>query len=138
MKESKFKFKNPALESVVFEINKNFNEAEYEGVGIAGQTKIAKVKEKNQAIVRFSLEIGEKGSSVPFCLYLTMKAEFKWANDMKIEMVNKLLKANAPSLLLAYMRPIVANLTGSSEFPMFNIPYMDMSENEAEFEEIEE
>ena len=39
------------------------------------------------------------------------KAEFKWANDMKIEMVNKLLKANAPSLLLVYMRPIVANLT---------------------------
>lgn len=138
MKESKFKFKNPVLESLAFDINENFNEAEYEGIEIAGQTKIAKIKEKNQAMVRFSLEIGEKSSSVPFYLNLTMKAEFKWARDMKIEMVNRLLKANAPSLLLAYMRPIVANLTGGSEYPMFNIPYMDMSENEAEFEEIEE
>lgn len=138
MKESKFKFKNPVLESLVFNINKNFNEEEYEGIEIAGQTQISKIKEKNQAIVNFSLEIGEKSNSVPFYLNLTMKAEFKWASDMKAEMVNRLLKANAPSLLLAYMRPIVANITGSSEYPMFNIPYMDMSENEAEFEEMEE
>lgn len=126
------------MESVVFVINENFNREEYDGMEITGETKIAKIKEKNQAIVKFSLEIGEKGNSMPFYLNLTMKAEFKWVSDMKAEMVNRLLKANAPSLLLAYMRPIVANITGSSEYPMFNIPYMDMSENEAEFEEIEE
>lgn len=138
VKESKFKFKNPILESLVFNINKNFNEEEYDGIEMTGETKIAKVKEKNQAIVKFSLEIGEKGNSVPFYINSTMRAEFKWASDMEDEMVNRLLRANAPSLLLAYMRPIVANITGSSEYPMFNIPYMDMSENEAEFEEIEE
>ncbi len=138
VKESKFKFKNPVLESLVFNVNKNFNEEQYDGIDIAGETKIAKIKEKNQAIVKFSLEIGEKGNTTPFYLHLIMKAEFKWTSDMEDEMVNRLLKANAPSLLLAYMRPIAANITGSSEYPMFNIPYMDMSENGAEFEEIEE
>lgn len=138
MKESKFKFKNPVLESLLFDINENFNEEEYDGMGIRGETKIAKAKDQNKAIVRFCLEIGEKSNSMPFYLKLTMKAQFKWESDMKDEMVNRLLKANAPSLLLAYMRPIVANITGNSEYPMFNIPYMDMSENEAEFEEIEE
>ena len=136
VKESRFKFKNPVLESVIFGINENFNEEEYEGVEISGITKVKKRNGKNEAMVEFTLEIGEKSSTVPFYIDLTMKAEFKWTNDMRNEMLDKLLKANAPSLLLSYMRPIVANLTGSSKFPMFNIPYMDMSENEVEFEEL--
>ena len=121
---------------MIFGINENFNEEEYEGVEISGITKVKKRNGKNEAMVEFTLEIGEKSSTVPFYIDLTMKAEFKWTNDMRNEMLDKLLKANAPSLLLSYMRPIVANLTGSSKFPMFNIPYMDMSENEVEFEEL--
>lgn len=138
MKESKFKFRNPVLESLVFIVNENFDEEEFEGIGIVGETRIKRNKAQNKAMVKFSLEIGEKESSMPFYLELAMKAEFRWSKQMEDGMVKRLLKANAPSLLLAYMRPIVANITGSSEYPMFNIPYMDMSENEAVFEEIDE
>lgn len=45
------------------------------------------------------------------------------------------LKVNAPSLLLGYMRPLISNITNSSQYPTFNIPFLDMQENEAIFEE---
>ena len=138
MTESKFRFRNPVLDSVLFHINEDFMEDEYEGLGIIGKTKIAKVKEGNKATVKFALEIGEKAYTMPFYIKLAMKAEFEWADTLEDGLVDKLLRANAPSLLLAYMRPIVANITGSSEYPMFHIPYMDMSGNEAVFEEAEE
>lgn len=44
-------------------------------------------------------------------------------------------KVNAPSLLLGYMRPLISNITNSSQYPTFNIPFLDMQENEAIFEE---
>lgn len=138
MRESKFRFRNPVLESMEFKVNENFNEDQYEGIRISGKTQIAKVRGKNQAGVRFYLKIGENHSAAPFSFDITMKAEFQWADSMEQGMVDKLLKSNAPSLLLSYIRPIVANVTGNSEFPAFHIPYMNMSENEAIFEEVDE
>ena len=44
-------------------------------------------------------------------------------------------KVNAPSLLLGYMRPLISNITNSSQYPTFDIPFLDMQENEAIFEE---
>lgn len=138
MKESKFKFKNPVLEMLEFSVNQNFDKEEFDGITIEGETQIAKMKDKNIAFVELCLEIGEKSSSAPFWINITMRAEFKWGKDMETELVDKLLKSNAPSLLLSYMRPIIANITGSSEYPMFNIPYMDMAGNEAVIQETDD
>ena len=55
-----------------------------------------------------------------------------WEKDIDDHFVEELLKTNASSLLLGYMRPIVANVTGMTKYPSFNIPFLDMSENEAE------
>lgn len=66
-----------------------------------------------------------------------MKAEFKWEKNIESSLADKLLKSNAPSLLLSYMRPIIANVTGNSAYPAFNIPYMDMTGNEAIIQEID-
>lgn len=64
-----------------------------------------------------------------------MEAIFTWENNLDPNMVKKLLKVNAPSLLLGYMRPLISNITNSSQYPTFNIPFLDMQENEAIFEE---
>lgn len=138
MKESVFKFRNPVLESIRFDINDEFNEEEYDGVGISGETLISRMRDKNMAVVRFYLKIGENAQTVPFVIEISMKAEYQWEESMEEEKVKKLLQSNAPALILSYMRPIVANITGSSKYPMFHIPYIDLSENEAVFEEIGE
>ena len=36
------------------------------------------------------------------------------------------LEINAPSLLISYIRPLVALVTGSSKYPAWNIPFLDM------------
>ena len=138
MRESKFRFRNPVLESMEFIVNEDFNEEQYEGIRISGKTQIAKIRGKNEAGVKFHLKIGENHSTAPFSFDIIMKAEFQWEDSMEQEMVDRLLKSNARSLLLSYIRPIVANVTGNSEYPAFHIPYMNMSENEADFEEVDE
>ena len=60
MRESKFRFRNPVLESMEFIVNEDFNEEQYEGIRISGKTQIAKIRGKNEAGVKFHLKIGEK------------------------------------------------------------------------------
>ena len=46
MRESKFRFRNPVLESMEFIVNEDFNEEQYEGIRISGKTQIAKGRVK--------------------------------------------------------------------------------------------
>lgn len=136
-KVNESKFKNPVLEMLQFVINQDFDEEKFDGIAIEGTTQIAKLKGENAAFVELSLEIGEKSSLTSFWINITMKAEFKWEKNIESSLADKLLKSNAPSLLLSYMRPIIANVTGNSAYPAFNIPYMDMAGNEAIIQEID-
>ena len=56
-----------------------------------------------------------------------MVSGFTW-NDLDDEMVDTLLRQNAPALLLSYARPIIASITNASKFPTYNIPFFDFSE----------
>lgn len=135
IKPSKFQFNNPILKGILFEINENFDEDNYSGVKLSGKTKITKLRQKNKAKVAFKLSVGEKTPSCPFYIDIEMEAIFTWENNLEPNIVKKLLKVNAPSLLLGYMRPLISNITNSSQYPTFNIPFLDMQENEAIFEE---
>lgn len=42
------------------------------------------------------------------------------------ETVGECLNVNAPALLLSYMRPIVANITSSSIFPAYHLPFVNL------------
>lgn len=99
---------------------------------LIGNTKIKRRINNNSAIVNFRLNIGEDNDKFPFYCVLEMESVFQWEKDIDDHFVEELLKTNASSLLLGYMRPIVANVTGMTKYPSFNIPFLDMSENEAE------
>ena len=135
LKKSRIQFENPELKKLFFQENLDFDTNGYEGIKLAGNTRIRKNVENNSAKVQFNLAIGEKDKKFPFSLVIEMESEFVWEEEMSDQDVNDLLKINAPSLLLGYMRPIVANITGMTKYPAFNIPFLDMRENEAEFEE---
>lgn len=61
-----------------------------------------------------------------------MSTNIRWMEELEEELIKTILSSNAPSLILSYIRPIVANLTGNSGLSAFNIPFMDFTSNKEE------
>lgn len=62
-----------------------------------------------------------------FKLRIKVASDFKW-EDLDEKTAESMLNLNAPALLLGYMRPIVANITNSSNFPAYNLPFINFKE----------
>ena len=65
----------------------------------------------------------------PFSLEIEMQSDFYLKESLPEKEVKILLQQNAPSLLLAYMRPIVSEITGYS-FQSFKLPFLDLTKAE--------
>lgn len=66
-------------------------------------------------------------SKLPFFIRETMKAKFIWKKGLNNNDEENLLKINAASLLLSYIRPQVRNITSLSKFSEQNIPFIDFT-----------
>lgn len=128
MKSSKFQFLNPYLEKIDFSTNPDFNadEGEFE-MQNSFNIQIKKSKNEKRANVALLLETNMGAGNAPFQLRVKMASDFKW-EDLDDETVEAMLKYNAPALLLGYMRPIVANITNASNFPSYNLPFINFKE----------
>ena len=130
MKSSKFQFLNPYLEEVYFTINPEYapdaNEGEIE-MQNSFNVQVAQSKSQNRANVKLTLETNAENEKAPFKLRITMASDFEW-EDMDEKTIDSMLRLNAPALLLGYMRPIVANITNSSSFPVYNLPFFNFKE----------
>lgn len=130
MKSSKFQFLNPYLEEAYFTVNPEYDPEENEGdieMQNSFNIQVARSKNENRANVKLTLETNAENEKAPFKLRITMASDFKW-EDMDEKTVESMLKMNAPALLLGYMRPIVANITNSSNFPVYNLPFLNFKE----------
>lgn len=136
MKKSKFQFSNPNLINLVFEVNPNFDEKSFEFLKLESHTKIRKTQDQNKANVEMCMDIGGMTNEYPFVIKIIMASDFMWEDELEDGLVDKLLKANATSLILSYMRPIISNITNNSKYPVFNLPFLDMQKNEADIEEM--
>lgn len=135
MKNSKFQFSNPNLTELIFKTNADFEQSLYKGMSLESKTNVLKSKESNNAIVELKILVGKEENTYPFFVKATMNAEFKWEKELDEKTVDDLLKKNAPSLILSYIRPIIATVTNNSKYPVFNLPYIDMQNNIAVIEE---
>ena len=128
--ESAFQFSNPSLTKMEFCINEDFENSWDKEVKIAVNMgiQIDRSSTDNNARVSLTLEIGKKDSSDPFYVWATEMAEFRWPDSLNLEMVEKLLNQNAPSLLLGYLRPIISQITAASPYNAYNLPFIDFSE----------
>ena len=128
--ESAFQFSNPSLTKMEFCINEDFENSWDKEVKIAVNMgiQIDRSSTDNNARVSLTLEIGKKDSSDPFYVCATEMAEFRWPESLNLEMVEKLLNQNAPSLLLGYLRPIISQITAASPYNAYNLPFIDFSE----------
>ena len=130
MRSSKFQFLNPYLEEISFSANSNFD-AEIDNNGFEMQNnfniQIQKKENENRANVKLILETNLENEEAPFKLCIKVASDFKW-EDLDDKTVESMLNYNAPALLLGYMRPIVANITNSSNFPAYNLPFINFKE----------
>ena len=129
-RQSSFQFSNPSMIEVHFVIHRDFNT---EGMGDELETPIQVMfsppsiieARSNSVAAQLTVEIGRDDSTFPFFLSVTMGADFRWDETLPEEIVKQMLSRNAPMLLLAYARPLVAQITSSSPVGAVHIPFLN-------------
>lgn len=128
VKPSNFQFLNPYLEEVYFVVNPNFDVDDIEiEMQNSFNIQVKRSETDNRANVELELKTNIDNDKAPFRLRIKVASDFKW-EDLDDKTVEAMLELNAPALLLGYMRPIVANITNSSNFPAYNLPFINFKE----------
>lgn len=126
---SEFQFSNPSLLNLTFGLNDGFINRKNTNIEIKSEVEIGPGPEANSAVVILKLTIGKKDVSAPFYIYAEEGAAFRWnAEKMDEQHQEKLLKQNAPALLLSYLRPTISVITAASPFNAYDIPFMNFTE----------
>ena len=123
LKESKFKFEKPILKRFSFNENEAFEKKEELKIEIELENKIER-KEKTGGVSVILKTVNS--NEIPFFIEIEMYSKFIWEEELTKEEIINALEINAPSLLISYIRPLVALVTGSSKYPAWNIPFLDM------------
>lgn len=135
MEYSRFQISQPQLLEVTYIINEDFNNSDNaDNIKLEANsvTRVEMLTDDTGAKVIFTLKIfdQEKLSEVPFFMQVSMKGFFRWDESMDEEIYKKLLRTNAPAILLSYIRPFVSQLTSASGYPPLILPLIDFSSNE--------
>ena len=117
---SQFQFSRPRLKEAIFLANSDDNT---DDIVFSFETKVQEPEKDEDdsklfAKVMFTVSNFEDlspTSDVPYFLRVSMESTFSW-DEMLDFSVEDFLKVNAPSLLLSFIRPVVAELTGLSEY----------------------
>ncbi len=125
MKTSELQFTTPQLIDVEFTINEDFIEGIETELAIVNNISVFKKDGEKVAFVKLEMIIGDRTNKYPYFIKITEAANFRWEND--IPNIDNLLKKNGSALLISYIRPIVASITGSTKYGSFHIPFMDVS-----------
>lgn len=128
---SSFQFSNPSLLKLSFALNNGFETEDASQINISLESHVETQPgpEENSAVVVLNLLIGKKDDSAPFFIEAEEAALFRW-NPEKVdaEHSEKLLKQNAPALLLSYLRPTISLITSASPYAAYDIPFMNFTE----------
>lgn len=129
MRKSNFQFINPYLVECEYRINEEFT-GEEENVEMHNEFNIdvQQHQSENRAIVKLRLRTNYNEPEKPFQIGVTVASEFEWEDGVDEKTLKIFLNQNAPALLLGYMRPIVANITNSSQFAAYNLPFLNFTD----------
>lgn len=126
MKKSDFQYKAPYLNDLRFTTNPSFDKDRFQ-MKNSFDVQVKMADGKKEAVVTLTLETNKDDDNAPFVLFISVESLFAWTEEYDDDDLNALLRINAPALLLGYMRPIVANITNSSQFPTYNIPFINFT-----------
>lgn len=106
--------------------NSDFDINNSEELKMGFETSIERSTKSPEALVKLTMNLGDK-ENAPFFMSVVMSAMFFWDEGIGDDIVKDLLEKNAVSLLISYIRPIVANITSSTRYPTFNLPFINVS-----------
>lgn len=138
--QSAFRFTNPVLVESIYMANPDYK-GDMDTVGptnftIRVQTSQKEKKDNGKMMARVSEsvmtnEYVDQSDKTPFYMRVTMSAVFEWLEDeIPVNQIDALLEVNAASLLMSYIRPIVANVTEQAEIQTQHIPFIDFTHAE--------
>ena len=125
MKQSNFRFSNPFISKIEYQMNHEFEHQDELTISNSFNVNIARDPDENIAIGK-----KEELKKLPFYIDVIITAMFNWDDVYDDTTVQSLLSINAPALLLGYARPLVATITNMSPFPTYNLPFYNFTEEE--------
>lgn len=130
MENSSFKFSNPKLVQLNFEIYKNNEfDSSKDYLDVLINNNVDK-KNENQALVELEISIGQNTDNPPFVISLIISAYFKLEKEIEGTDFDNLLQINAPTFLLSYARPIVSFITAQAGMKPLNLPFLNFTKQE--------
>ena len=132
--QSIIQFTNPELVESIFMENPNYSGSEKVSQKLNISSEHDKIVKENKyeksttvSLTVTNFDKIDMNSKLPFFIRETMKAKFIWKKGFNNNDEENLLKINAASLLLSYIRPQVRNITSLSKFSEQNIPFIDFT-----------
>lgn len=128
MEQSKFQFSNPHITKIDFRVNEKKIDSNDMPISIEVKSEVN--KENKEAVTALILVVGEvngENEELVTSIYFngTIEAEFKWAEEVKNP--ESMLKVSGGTVLLSYIRPILATLTMQAGLKPLNIPFVDFT-----------
>lgn len=127
---SPFKFTPPLLIESYFSMRRPKRDEDIVNIHLC--RNVNRNDKDNSAVVELKVQLNKDNDTENedpcFVAEVTLQSVFSWPEDMEEELVQSLLRVNAPSLLISYARPIIVQLTAASPIPPYNIPFINMNE----------
>lgn len=130
MKQSNFRFSNPIINKIDYQLNHEFKHTDDLTISNSFNVNISRDPNANISVVDLRIVVGEKEllSTLPFYIDVVISAMFTWDDVYDESTVQSLLSINAPALLLGYARPLISTITNMSPFPTYNLPFFNFTE----------
>ncbi|ALB29586.1 MULTISPECIES: protein-export chaperone SecB [Companilactobacillus] len=133
--KSILEFTNPVLKRAIFQPNPKFDKKNSKNIKMNLKTSNSGIDTKLEyhssdvvlTVTNISSDDSLSSNEDPFVLIVSMAARFRWPESTPKDVEESFVRTNAPSLLLSYIRPLVSNITGLSEFGIQNIPFIDFT-----------
>lgn len=127
VKSSTFQFTKPKMIKFESELLSDFNPDEKSEYQVHLDKNIQ--REKNQPVA--SVIVGwaispEKSKNPEIRIEIVMQAFFKWNEELSDKQIEDLLNLNGVSLIISYMRPIVASMSYNATGKSIDIPFVDL------------
>ena len=127
MKQSNLQFTNPYIKKIDFRIGDDIINTDMP-ISIEVESEIN--PEPKEAIVTLYLIVGdiddENEVTTSFYFNGVISADFKW-ND-EIDNPDEMLKVSGATVLLSYIRPILANMTMQAGMKPLNLPFVNFTD----------
>lgn len=132
MKPSNLQFSDPRIEKIDFRLCQEETLSDNLSVDIEVETRINPCCK--EAIVTLTLLVGKVNENneviSPFYFNGEIVADFKWNEEVKNP--EGMLKVSGGTVLLSYIRPILANLTMQAGLKPLNLPFVNFTNIEQE------